>query len=78
MRFFEQEYAARKKPTRRDRSPAEIDAITSGAARMPAIEPFCARGEGRSRPPTGVARRRRRYVAQHGFGVSDAGIEDAG
>jgi IS5 family transposase len=75
--FSELEYAAKKKVTKRDRLLAEIEAITPWPALMAAIEPFYPKGEGRGRPPMGVERMLRMYVAQHCFGLSDEGIEDA-
>jgi IS5 family transposase len=41
------------------------------------IEPYYPRGEGRGRPPIGLERMLRMYVAQQGFGLSDEGTEDA-
>ena len=34
-------------------------------------------GDGRGRPPTGLERMLRMYIAQRCFGLSDEGIEDA-
>lgn len=62
--FSDLEYAAKKKQTRRDGFLAEI-------------EPFYPKGEGRGRPPVGMVRMLRMYVAQQCFGLSDEGIEDA-
>ena len=39
--------------------------------------PFYPKGEGRSRPPIGLHRMLRMYIAQQCFGLSDEGIEDA-
>ena len=75
--FSELEYAAKKKQTRRDRFLAEIEAVTPWAALVAEIEPFYPKGEGRGRPPVGVVRMLRMYVAQQCFGLSDEGIEDA-
>ena len=41
------------------------------------IEPCYPKGEGAGRPPIGLARMLRMYVAQQCFGLSDEGIEDA-
>jgi IS5 family transposase len=41
------------------------------------IEPFYPKVEGAGRPPIGLARMLRMYVAQQCFGLSDEGIEDA-
>jgi len=71
------EYAAKKKVTKRDRLLAEIEAITPWAALVTAVEEHYPKGEGRGRPPIGLERMLRMYVAQHCFGLSDEGIEDA-
>ncbi|MDY0011551.1 MAG: IS5 family transposase [Rhodocyclaceae bacterium] len=75
--FSDLEYAAKKKLTRRDRFLAGIDAVTPWAALEAEIEPFYPKGEGRGRPPIGVSRMLRMYVAQQCFGLSDEGMEDA-
>ena len=75
--FSDLEYAAKKKLTRRDRFLAGIHAVTSWAALEAEIEPFYPKGEGRGRPPIGLSRMLRMYVAQQCFGLSDEGMEDA-
>lgn len=75
--FSELEYAAKNKVTRRDRFLGEIETITPRAARVVEIEPFYPKGEGRGRPPMGLERMLRMYVAQQCFGFSDEGIDDA-
>ncbi len=75
--FSDLEYAAKKKVTRRDRFLGEIDALTPWSALEAEIEPFYPKGEGRGRPPIGLKRMLRMYVAQQCFGLSDEGIEDA-
>ena len=75
--FSELEYASKKKVTRRDRFLAEIDAVTPWSALVAEIEPFYPKGTGRGRPPIGVERMLRMYIAQQCFGLSDEGIEDA-
>ena len=75
--FAELEYAAKKKQTRRDRFLAEIDAVTPWAELLAQIEPFYPKGEGRGRPPMGLERMLRMYIAQQCFGLSDEGTEDA-
>lgn len=75
--FSELEYAAKKKQTRRDRFLAEIEAVTPWSALEAEIEPFYPKGAGRGRPPIGVRRMLRMYVAQQCFGLSDEGIEYA-
>lgn len=75
--FSELEYAAKKKRTRRDRFLADIEAVTPWPALVAVIEPFYPKGGGRGRPPIGLERMLRMYVAQNCFGLSDEGIEDA-
>jgi IS5 family transposase len=74
--FSELEYAAKKKLTRRDRFLAQIEAVTPWGQLVALIEPHYPKGH-RGRPPIGVERMLRMYVAQNCFGLSDEGIEDA-
>lgn len=75
--FSDLEYAAKKKVTRRDRFLGEINAVTPWSALVAEVEPFYPRGEGRGRPPIGLERMLRMYIAQQCFGLSDEGTEDA-
>jgi IS5 family transposase len=75
--FSELEYASKKKLTRRDRFLAEIEAVTPWAILEKTIAPFYPSSGGRGRPPVGLGRMLRMYVAQQCFGLSDEGIEDA-
>jgi IS5 family transposase len=75
--FSELEYAAKKKLTRRDRFLAQIDSATPWAKLHKLIEPHHPKTSGHGRPPIGLARMLRMYVAQQCFGLSDEGIEDA-
>ena len=75
--FSELEYAAKKKVTRRDRFLSEIEAITPWAELERTVAPFYPSNGGRGRPPIGLSRMLRMYVAQQCFGLSDEGIEDA-
>lgn len=75
--FSALEYAAKKKLTRRDRFLAEIDNVTPWGKVHKLVEPFYPKVEGARRPPIGVARMLRMYLAQQCFGLSDEGIEDA-
>ena len=75
--FSELEYAAKKKQTRRDRFLSEIERVTPWAALEQTITPFYPSSGGRGRPPIGLSRMLRMYVAQQCFGLSDEGIEDA-
>jgi len=75
--FSDLEYAAKKKLTRRDRFLAEIDSATPWAKLHKLIEPHYPEVTGPGRPPIGLSRMLRMYVAQQCFGLSDEGIEDA-
>jgi len=75
--FSDLEYAAKKKLTRRDRFLAEIDVATPWGKLHKLIEPHYPKVTGPGRPPIGLARMLRMYVAQQCFGLSDEGIEDA-
>lgn len=75
--FADLEYAAKRKVTRRDRFLAEIEALTPWSALLVELEPFYPKGGGRGRPPIGLERMLRMYIAQQCFGLSDEGIEDA-
>lgn len=75
--FSQLEYSLKKKQTRRDRFLAEIEAVTPWAALEKTLVPFYPSSGGRGRPPIGLARMLRMYVAQQCFGLSDEGIEDA-
>ena len=75
--FSDLEYAAKKKLTRRDVFLAKIESVTPWTQLHALIEPFYPKVEGAGRPPIGLARMLRMYVAQQCFGLSDEGIEDA-
>ena len=75
--FSELEYAAKKKVTRRDRFLAEMEALVPWSALEAELEASYPAGGGRGRPPIGLSRMLRMYVAQQCFGLSDEGIEDA-
>ena len=75
--FSDLEYAGKKKQTRRNRFLSQPEALTPWAALAAAIEPFYPKGRGAGRPPIGLERMLRMYIAQQCFGLSDEGIEDA-
>ena len=75
--FSDLEYASKKKVPRRDRFLAEIEAVTPWAALISALEPHYPKGGGRGRPPIGLERMLRMYVAQQCFGLADEAMEDA-
>ena len=75
--FSELECRAKKKQTRRDIFLAKIDAITPWAALIQAVAPHYPNSGGPGRPPIGLERMLRMYVAQQCFGLSDEATEDA-
>ena len=75
--FSDLEYAAKKKLTRRDRFLAEIELATPWGKLHKLIEPHYPKVTGPGRPPIGLARMLRMYVAQQCIGLPDEGIEDA-
>ena len=75
--FSNVEYASKKKLTRRDRFLAQIETVTPWLELELVIEPFYPKGDGRGRPPIGLSRMLRMYLAQQCFGLSDEGTEDA-
>lgn len=77
LSFSDLEFAAKKRQIRRERFLAEIEAVTPWSELVAALEAFYPKGEGRGRPPIGLERMLRMYVAQQCFGLSDEGIEDA-
>ena len=72
--FSELEYAAKKKQTRRDRFLFDIEAVTPWASMVAAITSHYPSSGGRGRPPIGLERMLRMYIAQQCFGLSDEGI----
>lgn len=75
--FSDAEFAAKKKVTRRERVLTELDASVPWAQLAGVIEPHYPSGNGPGRPPIGLHRMLRMYVAQQVLGLSDEGIEDA-
>jgi IS5 family transposase len=75
--FADLEYGSKKKVTRRERFLSEIDAVTPWGVLEAELEKHYPRSGGRGRPPIGLKRMLRMYVAQQCFGLSDEGIEDA-
>jgi IS5 family transposase len=75
--FSDAEFAAKRKVTRRERLLSELDAAVPWSAIAAVIEPHYPKGTGPGRPPVGLERMLRIYVAQQVLGLSDEGIEDA-
>lgn len=77
LSFSDVEFARKKKLTRRERFLSQIDAATPWEALLATILPHYPKGDGRGRPPIGLERMLRMYIAQQCLGLSDEGIEDA-
>ncbi|MBL8419005.1 MAG: IS5 family transposase [Dechloromonas sp.] len=75
--FLELEYAQKKNQTRRDRFLQELEAFVPWSVLEQVIAPFYPTTGRRGRPPVGVTRMLRMYVAQQCFWLSDEGIEEA-
>lgn len=74
---FEYTQAREHRQTRRDRFLAEIEACTPWNELVAALEEHYPKSGKRGRPPMGLERMLRMYIAQNCFGLSDEGIEDA-
>jgi IS5 family transposase len=75
--FSEAEYAGKKRKTRRDRFLAQVEAVTPWPLLVSVIEPHYPKSGGRGRPPIGLEKMLRMYIAQQCFGLSDEATEDA-
>ena len=65
------EDASKKKRTRRDRLLAQIETVTAWQDLEQVIGPFYPKDDSRARPPIGLTRMLRIYVAQRSFGLSN-------
>ena len=75
--FSELEYASKKKPPRRDRFLAEIDAVMPWVGLERTVMPFYPSRGGRGCPPIGLARMLRECTLRSNtFVISDEGVED--
>ena len=75
--FLEVEHAAKKRVTQYDRFLSEIVEVTPWSTLVAEIDPFYPMGDGCGRPPFGVHRILRMYIAQQCFGLSDEVIDCA-
>lgn len=75
--FSDLEYGAVKRVTRRERFLGEIDAVMPWSELIGVLEPFYPRSGNVGRPPVGLERMLRMYIAQQCFALSDEGAEDA-
>jgi IS5 family transposase len=71
--FSDAEFANKKKQTRRDRFLSEIEAAAPWPELLAALLPYYPKGEGRGRPPVGLERMLRMYIAQQCFGFVGRG-----
>ena len=76
--FSDLEYDAKKRLTRRDRFLAEIESVTPWTLLVGELEPFYPKGEGRGRPPIGLEKMLRMYIAQQCFGFSGLHVVSCG
>lgn len=75
--FSDIEVASKKRLTRRERLVTETEAATLWRALVAALLPHYPKGDGGSRPPIGLERMLRMYIAQQCLGLSDEGIDDS-
>ena len=75
--FADLEYQGKKKTTRRERFLDDIESITPWTALVAELEGYYPRSGGRGRPPIGLERMLRMYIAQQCFGFSDEATEDS-
>ena len=76
MSFAQNEYAGKKKVTRRERFLGEMERVVPWARLCAVIEPHYPKGE-RGRPPIGIERMLRIYFLQQWYGLADEALEDA-
>src|SRR5271170_5422142 len=74
--FLQAEYARKKKPTRRDKFLAEMEAVVPWARLVQRLQSLYPKGE-RGRPPIGLERMLRVYFVQQWYGLADEAVEDA-
>jgi len=76
MTFSSSGFDVHRKPTRRERFLAEMDAVVPWQRLCALIEPHYPKGD-RGRPPIGIERMLRIYFLQQWFNLSDPQAEDA-
>src|SRR5882757_10487242 len=74
--FAQDEFADKKKTTRREKFLGRMEEIIPWPALLAVIEPYYPKGE-RGRPPLGLERMLRVYFLQQWYGLADEAIEDA-
>ena len=76
MSFAQNEYAGKKKVTRRERFLGEMERVVPWARWCAGIEPHSPQGR-RGRPPIGIERMLRIYFLQQWYALADEALEDA-
>src|SRR5271154_6615247 len=74
--FLQAEYARKKKPPRRDKFLAEMEAVVPWARLVQRLQSLYPKGE-RGRPPIGLERLLRVSFVQQWYGLADEAVEDA-
>ena len=76
MSFAQEEYAGKKKVTRRERFLFEMERVVPWERLCGVIEPHYPQGK-RGRPPVGIERMLRIYFLQQWYALADEALEDA-
>jgi len=74
--FASAEHEGKKRVTRREKFPGEMEQVVPWARLLAALEPHYPKGT-RGRPPIGLERMLRLYFVQQWYALSDEGLEDA-
>lgn len=77
LSFSQLELDGKKRVTRRQRFLSEINRIVPWASLVEVLQPYYPKENVRGRPPRGLEKMLRMYIAQQCLGLSDEGIEDA-
>jgi len=75
LSFAQDEYARKKKVTRRDKFLGEMEVVVPWARLVEVIRPHYPTGQ-RGRPPVGLGRMLRIYFLQQWYGLADEALED--
>lgn len=75
LSFSQEEYARKKKTTRRDKFLAEMNQVVPWAELVELVRPHYPDGK-RGRPPVGIEKMLRVYFLQQWYGLADEALED--
>jgi len=75
LSFSQEEYARKKKTTRRDKFLAEMNQVVPWAQLVELVRPHYPAGK-RGRPPVGIEKMLRVYFLQQWYGLADEALED--